>query len=399
MGSTVFYNANLVLERGIGRGGLLIEGDRIAQIITGSELPAGLGADRRIDLGEAYLAPGMIDIHIHGSAGVDVQQADHKELARLSEFLAGEGVTAYFATFVPAAEKEYLDAISAVDSWIEIQNRSDLSAGARILGIHFEGPFVNENRCGALKRRHFRTYDGDPRSVDIFCGGSSASRRRLITLAPEMDGGIDLARELRGRGGRVFIGHSQADPETLDLAVEAGARHITHFPNALDPLHHRRPGAVGWGLVRKDVSFDCIADFQHVHPLMLRLIYEMKGADRVALISDAIRPAGMGNGVFTVWGEEIAVRDGRTSLTGGDAPGTIAGSVITMRQALKNMIDLGVPIAEAVRMSSIVPARVAGVETERGSIAPGKQADLVVYDGEFNVRLAIQDGRISLDAT
>ena len=132
---------------------------------------------------------------------------------------------------------------------------------------------------------------------------------------------------------------------------------------------------------------------------MLRLIYEMKGADRVALISDAIRPAGMGDGVFTVWGEDISVRNGRTSLSGGDAAGTIAGSVISLRQALKNMIDLGVPIAEAVRMSSIVPARVAGVETERGSIAPGKQADLVAYDGEFNVRLAIQDGRISLDAT
>ncbi|HWP45091.1 MAG TPA: N-acetylglucosamine-6-phosphate deacetylase [Blastocatellia bacterium] len=397
MSRTAFYNASLVFEHSVERGGLLIEDGRIAQTFTGGDLPAGLSADRSIDLLGFYLAPGMIDIHIHGSAGVDVQAADHAQLARLSEFLLGEGITSYFATFVPAEEREYLTAVSAVESWIEAQGRGESPAGARVLGIHFEGPFVNENRCGALKREHFRSYDDDPRSLDLFCGNSSPSSRRLMTLAPEVRGGIRLARQLGERGVRVFIGHSQADPETLDRAVEAGARHITHFPNALDPLHHRKPGAVAWGLLRKDVSLDCIVDFQHVHPLMLRLIYETKGADRIALISDAIQPAGLGDGVFTVWGEKIAVRDGRTSLIEGPAQGTIAGSVITMRHALKNTISLGVPLHEAVRMTSTVPARVAGIESERGSIAAGKSADLVAYDEDFRLRLAMRDGQLLLD--
>src|SRR5262249_30692243 len=155
----------------------------------------------------------------------------------------------------------------------------------------FEGPFVNEHRCGALRRQYFRAYNGDPRSIEIFTGNrqdSRSARPKLMTLAPEIPGGIDLIRELVSNNVRSFIGHSQADLETLDLAAESGARHITHFPNALVPLHHRDPGAIAWGLVRSDVTIDCIADFHHVHPLMLRLMYQSKTADRMALISDAI---------------------------------------------------------------------------------------------------------------
>jgi len=398
MSRTVFYNAEIVLEHETRRGGVLIEGDEIAQVFNGPDFPAGLAAGRKVDLGGAYLAPGMIDIHIHGSAGVDCQEADHGRLARLSEFLLAEGVTGYFATFVPTDQAGYFAAISSIESLIEVQEEKHPPAGARVLGIHFEGPFANENRCGALNRKHFRSYEGDPRSVDIFCGKAPGSCARLMTLAPEVRGGIDLTRELVGRGVRVFIGHSQADLETLDLAVEAGARHITHFPNALDPLHHRKPGAFGWGLLRKDVSLDCIADFHHVHPLMLRLIYESKGADRVALISDAIKPTGMGDGIYSVWGEKIAVRDGRTSMVEGAAQGAIAGSVITMRQALKNIVSLGVPVHEAFRMGSLVAARAAGVDKERGSIVRGKKADLIAYGEEFDVRLALRDGHIALDA-
>jgi N-acetylglucosamine-6-phosphate deacetylase len=217
---------------------------------------------------------------------------------------------------------------------------------------------------------------------------------RLMTVAPETQNGLDLTRDLTKSGVRVFIGHSQADLETLDSAFEAGAHHITHFPNALDPLHHRQPGAVGWGLLRRDVTLDCIADFHHVHPMMLRLIYQSKGADGMALISDAIMPAGLGDGQFSVWGEEIAVRNGRTSLGRQPGEGTIAGSVITMRQALKNVVGIGVPVHEAIRMASVVPARAAGVESEVGSIKQGAHADLVVFDDESAVRLAVVDGSI-----
>ena len=392
MAQLLLHNARVILQGGIQRGGVLIRDRRIALVFALEQTPAGLSASETIDLFGAYLAPGLIDIHVHGSAGVDVQSTDSAGLTKLSAFLLAEGVTGYFATFVPSDEKGYRDSIAAIRAYINRQDdahrNNKAQVAARILGIHFEGPFVSEHRCGALRREHFRTYDGDARSLEQFNSGPSLSPR-LMTLAPEIQGGLDLTRELTRNGVRVFIGHSQSDPATLDLAFEAGARHITHFPNALDPLHHRKPGAVAWGLLRDDVTLDCIADFHHVHPLMLRLIYQSKSADRMALISDAIMPAGLGDGEFSVWGEGITVRDGRTSLARQPGESTIAGSVITMRQALKNIVDLGVPVHEAVRMASLVPARIAGIESELGSIKEGKRAELIAFDDEFAIRSAL----------
>ena len=215
-----------------------------------------------------------------------------------------------------------------------------------------------------------------------------------MTLAPETERGLDLIRALAAAGVRAFVGHSQADPKTLDAAAEAGARHITHFPNALDLLHHRKPGAVAWGLVQRNVTLDCIADLHHVDPLMLRLIYQAKGADRMALISDAIMPAGLGDGEFEVWDEKVVVRNGRTALAREHGEDTIAGSVITLRQAVKNIIDIGVPIDEAVRMASLVPARASGIQSEHGSIEEDKRADLIAFDRELVVRFAALGGAV-----
>ena len=396
MTQLLLHNARVISQTGIQHGGVLIRDGDIVQVFRGDDKPRGTSSSESIDLGGDYLAPGMIDIHIHGSAGIDVLDAGRAALTRLSEFLLAGGVTGYFATLVPADERGYREALREITSYIESQDQQlSRQRGARILGVHFEGPFVSHNRCGALKRECFRSYDGNAGSLELFTGAAQERNpfARLMTLAPEIEGGLDLVRDLTSLGVRVFIGHTQADPEILDQAADAGARHITHFFNALDQLHHRKPGAVGWGLVRADVTMDCIADFHHVHPLVLRMIYQARGADRVALISDAILPTGLGDGEFTVWGERIAVRDGLTSLIGGPAEGTIAGSVITLRQALKNAVSLGIPIEEAVRMASAVPARAAGIEGERGSIQEGKRADLVALDDDLMVNLVIVKGR------
>jgi N-acetylglucosamine-6-phosphate deacetylase len=400
MAQLLLQNARLVLEGRVQSGGVLVREGRIALTFPSGQTPAGFSATESIDIDGAYLTPGLIDIHIHGSAGVDVQATDCSGLAKLSDFLLGEGVTGFFPTLVPTDEDSYLRSLAAISSYIEqqdvVQEKNSALGRARILGVHFEGPFVSEHRCGALRSRYFKTYDGDARSIELFTGGQRAAGpkrlQRLMTLAPEAQGGLDLTSDLTRKGVRAFIGHSQAQPETLDLAVQAGARHITHFPNALDPLHHRKPGAVAWGLLRNEVTLDCIADFHHVHPLMLRLIYESKGADRMALISDAIMPAGLGDGEFAVWDEKITVRNGRTALGRSPDEATIAGSVITMRHALKNMLQLGVPIHEAVGMASIVPARAAGIESAHGSIKEGKRADLIAFDDDFAVRLSIVGG-------
>lgn len=400
MTELLLHNARVVLQHDIKRGGLLIRDGRIAEVFDATQTPTGLSAHEMIDVRGAYLAPGMIDIHIHGSAGVDAQNADREALAKLSEFLLAQGVTGYFATFVPTDERGYQAAIAEVNAHIAHQDEAS-PRGARILGIHFEGPFVSHNRCGALPREHFRAYDGDPRSLELFAASNPADQpsrgARLMTLAPEVSNGVELIRALTSRGGRAFIGHTEAAPETLDQAVDAGAHHITHFPNALAPLHHRQPGAVAWGLLRGDVTIDCIADFHHVHPLMLRLMIHAKRAGRVALISDAIQPTGLGDGEFRVWGIRIAVRDGLTALAGGPAAGTIAGSVITMRDALANIASLGVPVCEAMRMATMVPARAAGVDNQCGVIATGKRADLFAFDDDFSVQLALIGGTVALD--
>jgi N-acetylglucosamine-6-phosphate deacetylase len=386
MTQVLLHNSRLVLESGIARGGVLIRDGRIASVFGEGQKPTGLSAEIAIDLEGAHLSPGMIDIHIHGSAGVDVQATDVDGLATLATFLLSNGVTGFLATFVPADDAEYRRALETIARYLEIERADgtnrNLPVRARLLGIHFEGPFVNQHRCGALKREFFRTYDGDPETLSLFDGTDDGLDRfgiaRFMTLAPEVEGGIALIRHLTSRGTRVSIGHSQAATEDLDQALAAGARHITHFPNALDPLHHRRPGAVGWGLINHEVTLDCIADFHHVDPLMLRLIYQAKGAERIALISDAISPAGLGDGDYTVWGEAISVRVGRTALVSSET-GTIAGSVITMRDALSNMFSLGVAFEEAIKMSTLVPAYAAGISADYGSIAVGKQADLVAW--------------------
>lgn len=395
------HNANVVLPDRIQRGGVVIRDGRIAQVFSDGQTPAGGAADETIDLKGAHLAPGLIDIHIHGSAGVDVQQAGHEQLQTLSEFLLAEGVTGYFATFVPTDERGYQEAIAAIASFINVQHDERArgqARGAQILGIHFEGPFVSRNRCGALKTEHFRAYDGDPRSIQVFTGGDehSPAYARLMTLAPEIAGGLELIRELTAAGVRAFIGHTEADPETLDKALEAGARHITHFPNALSPLHHRKPGAIAWGLLRDDVTIDCIADFHHVHPLMLRLMAKAKTARGVALISDAIQPAGLGNGTFKVWEIDIAVKDGLTALVDGPGAGTIAGSVITMREALRNITRTGVSLNDAAGMASTVPARAAGLDGY-GLIAEGRRADLIAFDENFNIRWVFVGGAVALN--
>lgn len=393
MSQLLLHNARVVRDGGIHPGGVLINDGRIVQVFSREETPVAISSRESIDLEDQFLAPGLIDIHIHGSAGVDVQNTGSDGLSKLSEFLLSEGVTGYFATLVPTDERSYQRAVDVIDSHIANQELS--LSGARLLGIHFEGPFVSHNRCGALQPKHFRAYDGNPRSIETFTTRRGSARTsRLMTVGPEVDGGIELTRELTGRGIRVFIGHTQANPEILDLAFEAGARHITHFPNALDPLHHRNPGAIAWGLARDDVGVDCIADFHHVDPLMLRLIYKSKRADRMSLISDAIQPAGLGDGDFDVWNTRIAVRNSVTSLAEGASAGALAGSVITLRQAVKNMVSIGVPLHEAIKMASLTPATTAGIEQERGSIEEGKCAELVSFDEQFSVALAIVSGDV-----
>lgn len=310
-------------------------------------------------------------------------QASGEDLARVSRFLASQGVTGWMPTLVPAPIEDYQRAISSIE---EAQARDD---GARILGVHYEGPFVNSAQCGALHSQFFRTYSG-PRDLDDLPTIKRFAGKQMMTLAPEVDGGVELISELNKRGSIVSIGHTKADLKTLEEALAEGARHMTHFMNAMSPLHHRAPGAVGWGLLHDDVTCDVIADGVHLERETLRLLLKIKGFERLILISDAIAAAGLGDGVYQIWNESITVKDGRTS----NQRGSIAGSVISVLDAVRLMKRLEVAEVDLARMSSTNPARLLGIEGECGSIEAGKRADLVALDEDGNVRWTMVCGEL-----
>ena len=373
-GKLVLRDGTVVLpNRTIERGTILIEDGYISSI--GDRDVAGAES---IDLGGMTILPGFIDVHIHGAIGVDVMDATPQALQDVSKYLASQGVTGWLPTFVPASDENYASAVEAI---AESMNGS----GARILGVHYEGPFVNSLQCGALHKEHFKTYSG-PEDLERLRLPEDAIR--MITLAPEIGGGVELVRELKRQGWVISIGHTRADLKILDEACASGARHMTHFMNAMPPLHHRAPGPIAWGLAREDVTFDVIADGIHLDPFMLRLLLKMKGVAGITLISDAIAAAGKGDGDYQIWGETIIVRNGRTA----NASGSIAGSVISMLDAVRLMHSLGVSYVELAQMASSNPARLLGIYDVCGSIEVGKRADLVALDQNGNVKLTIVGG-------
>ncbi|MEP6570626.1 MAG: N-acetylglucosamine-6-phosphate deacetylase [Acidobacteriota bacterium] len=384
--SLLLRNVRLVLpDRVVERGALLIEAGRIAKLST--DEARGESGSLEHDLAGLTLFPGFIDVHIHGAVGVDTMVANATDLNRVSQFLATRGVTGWLPTLVPAPQPDYANAIAAIE---ESMNHA---GGARILGVHYEGPFVSSAQCGALRSQFFRSFSGSS-DLDDLPQIVGERARHMMTVAPEIDGGIELARELCRRDWIVSLGHTRANFELLDQAFAAGARHLTHFMNAMPPLHQRSPGPVGWGLSRDDVTCDFIADGIHLDREMLRLLLKLKGAHRLSLISDAIAPAGMGDGEHEIWGETITVKAGRTA----NARGTIAGSVISMHDAVRMMLSVGASEIEVAKMAATNPARLLGIDQECGSIEAGKRADLVALDADGNIAFTMIGGTIAFDA-
>jgi N-acetylglucosamine-6-phosphate deacetylase len=376
----------VLLDRVIESPSIWIEDGRIARIAESVET-AGKTDSTIHDLPGVTVFPGFIDIHIHGAVGVDTLDASAEDLRKVSQYLAQQGVTTWLPTLVPASTEVYRRALNSIGDLMGDQAKSG-PLQARALGVHYEGPFVSAHQCGALHGEYFRTY-ATGRELDDLPTIKDQNAIHLTTLAPEIEGGIDLVRELTRRGWVVSIGHTRAEAAVLDRALAAGARHMTHFMNAMPPLHHRNPGPVGWGLSRDDVSCDIIADGVHLDPAMLRLLVKVKSSDRLALISDAIAAAGSGDGDYQIWGETISVVNGRTR----NAQGSIAGSVISMLDAVRMMRSLGVSDLDVARMASTNPARLLGIADDCGSIEEGKRADLVGLDADGRVRFTMVGGR------
>jgi N-acetylglucosamine-6-phosphate deacetylase len=363
---------------------LVVEHGRITQISSRS------GGDAHnvpvIDFGDAILSPGYLDIHIHGGSGIDVMRASPSELPRLGKFLATKGVTGYFPTTVAApldttfaALEDLADAIEAAQSTVPD------SAQARPIGIHLEGPFLSHKRRGVHPPENLL----EP-TVAIFDRLWQAARGhvRMMTIAPEIPGAIEVIAEAARRGVCVSIGHSDAELPIAKEAVAAGARHATHTFNAMRPLDHRNPGIIGEVLSDDSISADIICDGIHVSPEVVKVFLHAKGPDRAVLITDAISATGMPDGQYQLGPIQVDVKDGKCT-----ANGSLAGSVLTMDRAVRNVTQFSEwNLRESVQAATANPAKSVGLGAEHGALTVGGRADFTVLSAEGEVLKTIVGG-------
>jgi N-acetylglucosamine-6-phosphate deacetylase len=382
--ATRLYTPAKCVERPL----VLIEGDTIVEIASQTARAVPQEA-QLLDFGDAILAPGFVDIHVHGGAGYDAMSADATDLMALERFLAVHGVTAYFPTTVTAPMDQTLSALDRLATAIEAAERSAEPAVGRAqpLGIHLEGPFISHIRRGVHPPAHLLVPTLD--SFDRFWQ-AARGRIRLMTIAPELEGAEEVIAGAARRGVCVSLGHSNADLATTRAAVAAGARHFTHGFNAMRPLDHREPGIVGEMLTDSRVSADIIVDGVHVDPIVVELFLKAKGPDLAVLITDATAATGMPDGRYRLGAIDVEVKDSRCM-----ADGKLAGSVLTMDRAVGNVMRFAHwDLQQALRLASLNPAAVAGL-THRGKLEAGCRADIVVLTPHGQVRNTIVGGAAS----
>ena len=363
---------------------LAVEDGRIVDVYSRSskEVPANA---KTVDFGDAILAPGFLDLHIHGGAGLDVMRAPVSELPRLGAFEASHGVTGYFPTTVAAPMDATYAALERLADTIEGAQKDGANGGARPLGIHLEGPFLSHKRRGVHPPENLV----EP-TVEIFDRMWQAARGhvRMLTIAPEIRGALEVIAEAAQRKVCVSIGHSDAELAQALAGVKAGARHATHTFNAMRPLDHRAPGIIGEVLSNDALTADLIADGIHVAPEVVKIFLEAKGPERAVLITDAISATGMPDGQYQLGPILVDVKDGKCT-----SGGSLAGSVLTMDRAVRNVTKFSNwTLRDAVQAATLNPARAAGLSEDYGTLAKGAAADFVVLSPAGEVLKTVVGG-------
>jgi N-acetylglucosamine-6-phosphate deacetylase len=358
---------------------LLAEGGQIRDLGEGQP-PELSGAARRVDAQGHALLPGFVDLHVHGAMGHEVMDADPDGLREMARFYARHGVTAFLPTTWTASRQAIDRALAAVAAVM-----GPVAGGATILGVHLEGPYLNEKKCGAQDVRAIRRAQREEA-----LGWLETGLVRLVALAPEFGENLWLIEECARRGVTVSAAHTTAGYDEMRRAVEAGLRQVTHCFNAMVGLGHRELGTVGAALALPELTCELIADNLHVHPEVMNILVKVKGPDGVILITDAIRGAGMPEGEYAIDDRAVLIRDGAVRLP----DGTLAGSILTMERALANIrAATGRSLAELWPLSSRNAARAIGA-TNKGSLDAGLDADLVLLDAAGSVALTVVAGEI-----
>ena len=369
MGISCIVNGQVYIDRRFQEKTVVLEEGRLRLLPPDAPAPGEI-----FDAGGRRVVPGFIDIHTHGAVGVDVNGADEAGLEKIARFFAGNGTTAFLASVLTDSEER---TCWCIDQCREFRSRE--REGAQLLGVHLEGPFLACSYKGAMPEHLLRT--GDAQLLRAYQQRAQGCIRYL-TVSPEVEGVLELIPAARELGIVTAIGHSGADYETSMAAISAGAAAATHTFNAMQLLHQHRPAILG-AVLESDVYCEAICDGRHLHPGIVRLLLKTKGLDRVAAITDSIMAAGLPDGRYHLGVNEVVVEGGDAKLV---SDGTRAGSTLTQNAALKNLLAwTGRPLEQLLPLLTENPARLVGVFDRKGSIAEGKDGDLVLLDGENNV--------------
>jgi N-acetylglucosamine-6-phosphate deacetylase len=333
----------------------------------------------------SIIIPGMIDLHIHGASGADVMDGTEEALSKMTKALPAEGTTSFLATTMTENTHHIEEALIQTASFIEQQE----PGSAEIIGIHLEGPFISPKRAGAQPNGFI-----EPPNVELFKHWQAKAQNhiKLVTLAPEMEGGLGLAGYLSSNNIIASIGHSDSTFDEVKEGIKSGISHVTHLFNGMRGMHHRDPGVAGAALILKELNVEMIVDGVHASPEMINLAYHSTGPDRTILITDSMRAKGLGDGNYTLGGQHVTVKNEKAYLE----DGTLAGSILSMNNAVKNMLKFtNCTISDIVKMTSVNAAKELNMYHKKGSLSKGKDADVTVLTKDFNVFMTFCRGELA----
>lgn len=336
-----------------------------------------------IEARDKYIVPGFIDIHVHGGGGADVMDGEYESIKKIARTHSRFGTTAFLPTTMTMCEEKIIQSLRSI-----AEARLKGTGAAEILGAHLEGPYISKEKKGSQKEEDIKKCS---KKEFLEFNKASGNLIRLVSLAPEIPRTIDFIHWLYKNNIIASAGHTNATYQQMQEAIKAGLTHITHLFNAMRGLHHREPGVVGAALTDPQLTVELIADGIHLNPVILKMVTQIKEKEKIILITDAMRAAGLGEGYYDLGGQQVFVNLGEARLQ----DGTLAGSILTMDKAVHNMVNIaGVTLLEAVQMASYNPAKLLGVDDKKGTLEQGKDADLVILNKNLETELTMVSGKI-----